>query len=96
MTDIILNEKSPTYRSGFALYQQWCKAKKKKVWAKNPKTIELFLSDLKEGFPSDKPKAVGTLKVKLSAVRNHFELNEQIGKLDFKALQKFAIDLYSK
>ena len=73
---------SKSYEKFFKAYMSWCKEKGYKPLTKDANIITLYLTDLKNGYPKDKPRKPQTLKIKLSAIKKHFEINN-IKTIDF-------------
>jgi len=93
----IVFTKSESYAKFFRDYLAWCKVKKVNPLTKDPKSIKTYLKDLSKGYPSyEKPRKPQTLKIKLNAIKCHYELNHKEDLLDFetefdsKFFKKFA------
>lgn len=76
---------SKAYTGFFKAYMSWCKEKGANPLTKDPTTIVNYLKDLKAGYPKNEtPRKVQTLKIKLTAIKRHYELNNIADKIDFK------------
>ena len=76
--------KSPSYAKFFKDYVEWCKAHNAKPITKDPKSIKSYLKDLSRGYPDyEKPRKPATLKIKLNAIKRHYELNHKEDLVDF-------------
>lgn len=92
-SEIKMHETNNYYRQGATLFLGFLKEKKKAPLPRNEETIKAFLRELKEGYPNNKPKAQGTVKAKLVAVKNLYKLNG-VEDVDFESLYKYVPELF--
>jgi len=93
VTEVKMHETNNYYRQATTLFLNFNKERKKVPLPKNEETIKAFLRELKEGYPNNKPKAQGTVKAKLVAIRNLYKLNG-VEDVDFDSLYKFVPQLF--
>lgn len=73
-----------TYDYGLDLYYRWCKENERNLISESDTTVKDFLLAHKDGWPTNKPKTLNTVRMRLQAVKKLYEVNGS--KVDFKPL----------
>ena len=92
--EVKMHETNKYYCQAADVYLTFLKEKKLKPLPKSEEVIKNFLKELKNGYGNNKPKAQGTVKAKLVAIKNLYVLNG-ITDLDFDSIYKYIPELFA-
>lgn len=71
---VVLGNMNETYQYGVNLYLRWCEEKNVDPLDNHAKE---FLVDHKKGWPTNAPKTVGTIRMRLQAIKYLYKTNNR-------------------